>query len=93
MQTVNPPRWRGTGERGDFPYDLGACGCGRCAVGDHWSARCASATGYDELTASEVQAVLAEGDDERVKEVLSYERAHKDRAGVRAAAEREVTNA
>ena len=49
--------------------------------------------GYDELTASEVQAVLAEGDDERVKQVLSYERAHKDRAGVRAAAEREVTNA
>jgi ferritin-like metal-binding protein YciE len=49
--------------------------------------------GYDELTASEVQAVLAEGDDERVKEVLSYERAHKDRAGVRAAAERELTHA
>jgi ferritin-like metal-binding protein YciE len=49
--------------------------------------------GYDELTAPEVQAVLAEGDDERVKEVLSYERAHKDRAGVRQAAEREVTNA
>jgi hypothetical protein len=49
--------------------------------------------GYDELTASEVRAVLAEGDDERVKEVLSYERAHKDRAGVRAAAERELTNA
>jgi ferritin-like metal-binding protein YciE len=49
--------------------------------------------GYDELTATEVQAVLAEGDDERVKDVLSYERAHKDRAGVRAAAERELTNA
>ncbi len=49
--------------------------------------------GYDELTASEVQAVLAEGDDERVKEALSYERAHKDRAGVRTAAERELTNA
>ena len=49
--------------------------------------------GYDELTAPEVQAVLAEGDDERVKEVLSYERAHKDRAGVRTAAERELTNA
>jgi hypothetical protein len=40
-----------------------------------------------------VRAVLAEADDERVKEVLSYERAHKDRAGVRAAAERELTNA
>ena len=49
--------------------------------------------GYDELTAPEVQAVLGEGDDERVKEVLSYERAHKDRAGVRTAAERELTNA
>jgi hypothetical protein len=40
-----------------------------------------------------VRAVLAEGDDERVKEVLSYERAQEDRAGVRAAAERELTNA
>jgi hypothetical protein len=40
-----------------------------------------------------VQATLADADDERVKEVLSYERAHKDRAGVRTAAEREVTNA
>ena len=49
--------------------------------------------GYDELTASEVRAALAEGDAERVKEVISYERAHKDRAGVRAAAERELTNA
>ena len=49
--------------------------------------------GYDELTAPEVQAILADADDERVKEVLSYERAHKDRAGVRAAAEREVTTA
>jgi ferritin-like metal-binding protein YciE len=49
--------------------------------------------GYDELTASEVQAVLAEGDDERVKDVISYERSHKDRVGVRTAAERELTNA
>jgi ferritin-like metal-binding protein YciE len=49
--------------------------------------------GYDELTAPEVQAILADADDERVKEVLSYERAHKDRAGVRTAAEREVTTA
>jgi ferritin-like metal-binding protein YciE len=49
--------------------------------------------GYDELTAPEVKAVLADGDDERVKEVISYERTHKDRAGVRTAAEREVTNA
>jgi ferritin-like metal-binding protein YciE len=49
--------------------------------------------GYDELTAPEVQAVLAEGDDDRVKDVLSYERAHKDRTGVLTAAEREVTSA
>jgi ferritin-like metal-binding protein YciE len=49
--------------------------------------------GYDELTASEVQAVLAEGDDERAKQVRTYERAHKNRAGVLTAAERELTNA
>jgi ferritin-like metal-binding protein YciE len=49
--------------------------------------------GYDELTAPEVQAILADGDDARVKAVLSYERAHKDRADVRQAAERELTNA
>jgi hypothetical protein len=46
--------------------------------------------GYDELTAAEVQAVLAEGDDERAAQVRSYERAHKDRAGVVKAAEREL---
>ncbi|MEA2310501.1 MAG: hypothetical protein QOE28_469, partial [Solirubrobacteraceae bacterium] len=49
--------------------------------------------GYDELTATEVQAVLAEGDDERAKQVRSYERAHKNRAGVLKAAEREHSNA
>jgi ferritin-like metal-binding protein YciE len=49
--------------------------------------------GYDELTAAEVQAVLAEGDDERAKQVRSYERAHKDRAGVLKAAEREHSTA
>ena len=49
--------------------------------------------GYDELTVSEVQAVLSEGDDERVKQVRTYERAHKNRAGVLNAAERELTNA
>ena len=31
--------------------------------------------GYDELTAAEVQAVLSEGDDDRVKQVRTYERA------------------
>ena len=49
--------------------------------------------GYDELTAGEVQAVLSEGDDERAKQVLAYERAHKNRAGVLKAAEREHTTA
>jgi ferritin-like metal-binding protein YciE len=49
--------------------------------------------GYDELTASEVQAVLSEGDDDRAKQVRAYERAHKNRAGVLQAAERELTNA
>ena len=49
--------------------------------------------GYDELTAAEVQAVLSEGDDERASEVRSYERAHKNRAGVLKAAEREHSNA
>jgi ferritin-like metal-binding protein YciE len=46
--------------------------------------------GYDELTADEVRAVLAEGDDDRVKEVRGYERAHKNRAGVMKAAERQA---
>jgi ferritin-like metal-binding protein YciE len=49
--------------------------------------------GYDELTAAEVQAVLSEGDDDRAKQVRSYERAHKNRAGVLKAAEREFSNA
>jgi ferritin-like metal-binding protein YciE len=49
--------------------------------------------GYDELTAAEVIAVLSEGDDDRAKDVRSYEPAHKDRAGVLKAAERELTNA
>jgi ferritin-like metal-binding protein YciE len=49
--------------------------------------------GYDELTAAEVQAVLGEGDEERVKDVRAYEQAHKDRAGVLKATERELSNA
>ena len=49
--------------------------------------------GYDELTAAEVQAVLAEGDDDRAAEVRSYERSHKNRAGVLKAAERELASA
>jgi ferritin-like metal-binding protein YciE len=49
--------------------------------------------GYDELTAAEVEAVLSEGDDERIKAVRSYERAHKNRAGVLKAAERDLAHA
>ncbi len=49
--------------------------------------------GYDELTAAEVQAVLGEGDEDRIKAVRSYERSHKNRAGVLKAAEREIANA
>jgi len=49
--------------------------------------------GYDELTAAEVQAVLSEGDDDRTRDVRGYERAHKNRAGVLKAAEREHSNA
>ena len=50
-------------------------------------------TGYDELTAAEVQAVLAEGDDDRAEQVRAYERAHKNRAGVLKATERELATA
>ena len=49
--------------------------------------------GYDELTAAEIQSVLSEGDDDRAKQVRAYERAHKNRAGVLEAAERELSNA
>jgi ferritin-like metal-binding protein YciE len=49
--------------------------------------------GYDELTAAEVQSALSAGDDSLAKKVRTYERAHKDRAGVIQAAERETTNA
>ncbi len=49
--------------------------------------------GYDELTAAEIESVLGEGDDERAKEVRSYERTHKNRAGVLKAAERDLANA
>jgi hypothetical protein len=48
---------------------------------------------YDELTAAEVQTVLSEGDGDRAERFRSYERAHKNRAGVLKAAEREHANA
>jgi ferritin-like metal-binding protein YciE len=47
--------------------------------------------GYDELNVSEIRSALGEGDDERVKQVREYERAHKNRAGVLDAAERQLT--
>jgi ferritin-like metal-binding protein YciE len=46
--------------------------------------------GYDELTADEVRAVLAEADGDRAKEVRAYERGHKSRAGVLKATERQA---
>ena len=49
--------------------------------------------GYDELTATEVRSALGQADDERAKAVRTYERAHKARAGVLKAAERELANA
>ncbi|MEA2157051.1 MAG: hypothetical protein QOE11_3191 [Solirubrobacteraceae bacterium] len=49
--------------------------------------------GYDELTAAEIQAVLSDADDERAQEVRSYERSHKNRAGVLKTAERELAGA
>jgi ferritin-like metal-binding protein YciE len=49
--------------------------------------------GYDELTVAEVRAALGGADDERAKAVRTYERAHKQRAGILEAAERELSNA
>ena len=45
--------------------------------------------GYDELTAAEIQAALADADEDRAQKVRAYERSHKNRAGVLKAAERE----
>jgi ferritin-like metal-binding protein YciE len=49
--------------------------------------------GYDELTVAEVEAVIGEGDEQRAKDVVAYERAHKNRAGVLRSAERETASA
>jgi len=49
--------------------------------------------GYDELGVDEVRAVLSEGDETRVRAVRSYERKHKNRAGVLQTTERELSNA
>jgi ferritin-like metal-binding protein YciE len=48
--------------------------------------------GYDELTVEEIRAAVGD-DDERASSVRSYERAHKNRAGVLNAVERELTTA
>jgi ferritin-like metal-binding protein YciE len=49
--------------------------------------------GYDELTVTEIKAVLDEGEEQRAKDTLRYERAHKNRAGVITSAERETAHA
>jgi ferritin-like metal-binding protein YciE len=49
--------------------------------------------GYDELTAAEVQTAINEADDDRVKAIRSYERAHKARTRVLKATERELATA
>jgi hypothetical protein len=50
-------------------------------------------TGYDELNVEQVRAALADADDERAAKVRAYEKAHKNRAGVLTAAERELATA
>ena len=49
--------------------------------------------GYDEQTAADIQTALAAADEQRAKDVRAYERAHKGRAGVIQATERELANA
>ena len=48
--------------------------------------------GYDELTVDEIRSAVS-GDDERASDVRRYERAHKNRAGVISAVERDLANA
>jgi ferritin-like metal-binding protein YciE len=49
--------------------------------------------GYDELSVDDVRAALGQADDERAREVRTYERKHKDRAGIIQATERELSKA
>ncbi len=49
--------------------------------------------GYDELNASDVTAMVSDGDEDRAKRVRAYERSHKNRAAVIHATERETSNA
>ena len=48
--------------------------------------------GYDELGVDELRAVLSDGDESRIKAARSYERKHKNRAGVLQVTERELAN-
>jgi hypothetical protein len=48
--------------------------------------------GYDELTVEEIRTAIGD-DDDRARAVRRYERAHKNRAGVMDAADRELANA
>jgi ferritin-like metal-binding protein YciE len=49
--------------------------------------------GYDELNVEEIRALLSEADEELLRKVESYERAHKGRSGVLEPAARESTHA
>jgi ferritin-like metal-binding protein YciE len=49
--------------------------------------------GYDEQTVDEIVKALSDADDARAKAVRDYERAHKSRAGVLSAAQRELATA
>ena len=46
--------------------------------------------GYDELTVSEIRTALSEADEDRVKAIRAYERAHQARAGVLDASDRRI---
>ena len=48
---------------------------------------------YDELNVQEIRAALDDADDDRLARVRTYERGHKNRAGVLGAAERELATA
>lgn len=49
--------------------------------------------GYDELNVEEIRVALSEGGEDRLGEVRSYERSHKNRAGVIQVTEREAAHA
>jgi ferritin-like metal-binding protein YciE len=50
-------------------------------------------SGYDEQTVEEIRTALSDADEDRLKAVRAYERAHKSRAGVLSATEREPATA